>query len=107
MRMNAMHEAGNSSSAASYSTLRLAALRVLAAAHVVVGFAELSRVAGNLLLQESYMGGPMGLFGALTIQFVKSSIACSWYPRRIPMRSGSSPHGSCGLPIPATHSSSP
>ncbi len=66
-----MNEVGNSSSAASYSPLRIAALRVLAAAHVIVGLAELSRVAGNLLLQESYMGGLMGLFGALTIQFVQ------------------------------------
>lgn len=36
---------------------RVALLRGLAAAHVVVGVTELSRVAGNFLLQVDYMGG--------------------------------------------------
>lgn len=50
---------------------RLMFLRVLAAAHVVVGVVELSRVAGNLLLQVGYMGGPLGLLSALTIHLAR------------------------------------
>lgn len=61
------HESGGESIPAvahPYSAWRVAILRVLAAAHVVVGLAELARIASNLLLQESYIGGPMALVGA-------------------------------------------
>ena len=35
-------------------------LRVLGAAHVLVGLTELSRVLGNLSMQVGYLGGPHG-----------------------------------------------
>ena len=46
-------------------------LRVLGAAHVLVGLTELSRVLGNLSMQVGYLGGPLGLLGVLTLQVAR------------------------------------